>query len=151
MSNRTNLTDPCAASGISLSSPLSRNPDRPYVAIGPISNFTAAVRSCCSAYTNDSRVSTYDGGPAGWDCYYYCSFNGTVEDMREVMACQSGAAAQKRRDQGGDGTGYIGIGQHPDLNKKESMGVSVFEIPMVGVWRSVVLGLAFFGAMARTL
>jgi hypothetical protein len=71
--------------------------------------------------------------------------------MRQVMACQSGAAAQKRRDQGGDGSGYIGIGSHPDLNDKSSAGVSVFEGPKAGVWRSVLLGLAFFGAMAGTL
>ena len=68
--------------------------------------------------------------------------------MREVMACQSGAAAQRTRDRGGSVGGYIGIGSHPDLNEKSS---AVFESPKLGVWRSVVLGLAFFGAMAGTL
>lgn len=71
--------------------------------------------------------------------------------MNKVMACQSGAAAQKRRDQGGDGSGYIGVGSHPDLNDKSSAGHSVFEGPRIGVRSSVVLGLAFLGAMAGTL
>lgn len=71
--------------------------------------------------------------------------------MNKVMACQRGAAAQKRRDQGGNGTGFLAIGSHPDLRGETSAGISVFESPKVGVWRSVVLGLAFFGAMAGTL
>lgn len=145
MSN--NITDRCAIGGASISTPPNRGPG-PYVAIGPISNFTAAITACCSQYANDSSVHNYLGGTAGESCYYYCSFNGTVEDMREVMACQSGAAAQMKRDKGGSASGYIGIGSHPDLSEKSS---AVFEVPKLGVWGWVVLGLAFFGAMAGTL
>jgi hypothetical protein len=123
MSN--NITDRCAIGGASIS-----------------------ITACCSQYANDSSVHNYLGGTAGESCYYYCSFNGTVEDMREVMACQSGAAAQMKRDKGGSASGYIGIGSHPDLSEKSS---AVFEVPKLGVWRWVVLGLAFFGAMAGTL
>lgn len=150
MSNSTNITDPCAVGSASITTPRIQNIG-PYVAIGPISNFTAAITSCCSAYTNDSYVSNYNGGSAGESCYYYCSFNGTMEDMHRVMACQKGAADQKKRDQGGDGSGWIGLGSHPDQNDKSSAGLSVFEDPKLGIWRSVVLALAFFGAMAGTL
>lgn len=147
MSNALNLTDPCTSRGISLSTPRP-TVSGPYVAIGPISNFSTAITSCCSAYTNDSYVSSYAGGDASPSCYYYCSFNGTLEDMREVMACQKGAAEEKRRQQGGDGSGFLSIGSHPDLNDKPSIAAVGVESPRLGAWRSVVLGLAIFGAMA---
>ena len=149
MSNSTNLRDSCASPDTSLSIPPTGSPG-PYVAIGPISNFTAAVKSCCSTYTKDSFVSNYAGGSAPQSCYYYCSFNGTVEDMRQVMACQSGAGQEKRRQYGVDRTGFLAIGNHPDLYSK-SAGMSVHEVPKLGLWKALVLGFAFFGAMAGTL
>jgi hypothetical protein len=149
MSNSSNFTDPCLSGTSSLSTPRITIPG-PYVAIGPISNFTDAITSCCGAYTNESHVSNYAGGTKPSSCYYYCSFNGTVEDMREVMACSRGAADERRREHGYK-SGYLGLGSHPDLGDKSSDGASAVEGPRIGVWRSMVVGLAFFGAMAGTL
>lgn len=68
-----------------------------------------------------------------------------------MMACQKGAADERKRDQGGDGSGWIGLGSHPDQNEKSSAGLSVFGDSRLGVLRSLMFGLAFFGAMAGTL
>lgn len=143
----SNVTDRCAGAGNSISGPPVEPAGIPNVAIGPISNFSAAIEACCPG---NGTTDTYPGGsPTLVGCYWYCAFNGTLSDFEYVQGCVTGAAQERRRS--GSASGYMVLGRHPDLGKSSAAGFTVYEAPKMGAWKCAVLGLAFVGAVVGTL
>ena len=104
------------------------------------------MSGCCG-----SPVDIFNGGRAPLGCYYYCIFEGSQdgwEEMRDCIAERADRVRDRLAQQNITGNGFIPGGRSPD--QVSSIGVS-HKVTRLGVWRYLVLGLAFTGMLVGTL
>lgn len=140
-----NATDPCLRHNNALLAPLDY-PSTAYIAIGPVSNFSSALHSCCPNKAANA-VQNYDGGnnrgkapeyDPPLQCYYFCSWNGSYVDVDAALNC-----TKKVAEESGEHDRYV-LAASPD-SPKVSAGVRGGGL--VGAWKCAVLGMLVGAAL----